>query len=415
MLTDPDCKNATCPPDKKRVRKTDAGGLYLEVSPAGAKRWFWKFYPDGKESRLALGSYPEVTLKAARRARDEARKTRENGTNPVQKRRADKLSKAVSNATTFEAVAREFHTTKASGGTWSEEHAAQWLRSLEKDVFPWLGSMPLAEVTAPLLLQTLRRVEARGAVRTAHDLREYSGQAFRYGIATGRCERDPAADLRGALRPFVEKHMAAVLEPAQAGELLRAIHVYAGQPTTRAALELSALLFQRPGNVRMMSWAEIDLDNALWTIPPDKMKRTVHGKTNGRPHLVPLAPQAVAILRDLHPLTGHGQYVFPSLLTGERPMSDNTVRTALRRMGYSNEQMTAHGFRAMARTLIAERLPGIASDVIEAQLAHGKSGPLGMAYDRAEFMEQRRHMMQAWADYLDRLRDGALVIPIKAA
>lgn len=415
MLTDPDCKNATCPPDKNRVRKTDAGGLYLEVSPAGAKRWFWKFYPDGKESRLALGSYPEVTLKAARRARDEARKTRESGTNPVQKRRADKLSKAASNATTFEAVAREFHATKASGGTWSEEHAAQWLRSLEKDVFPWLGSMPLAEVTAPLLLQTLRRTEARGAVRTAHDLREYSGQAFRYGIATGRCERDPAADLRGALRPFVEKHMAAVLEPAQAGELLRAIHAYAGQPTTRAALALSALLFQRPGNVRMMAWAEIDLDGALWTIPPDKMKRTVHGKTNGRPHLVPLAPQAVAILKDLHPLTGHGQYVFPSLLTGERPMSDNTVRTALRRMGYSNEQMTAHGFRAMARTLIAERLPGIASDVIEAQLAHGKSGPLGMAYDRAEFMEQRRQMMQAWADYLDRLRDGAQVIPIKAA
>ena len=415
MLTDPDCKNATCPPDKKRVRKTDSGGLYLEISPAGAKRWFWKFYPDGKESRLALGSYPNVSLKEARRARDEARKTRESGTNPVQKRRADKLTKAASNATTLEAVAREFHATKSSGGTWSTEHAAQWLRSLEKDVFPWIGSMPLADVTAPLLLQTLRRVEARGAVRTAHDLREYSGQVFRYGIATGRCERDPAADLRGALRPFVEKHMAAVLEPSKAGELLRAIEAYGGQPTTRAALELSALLFQRPGNVRMMEWAEVDLDNALWAIPPEKMKRTVHGKTNGRPHLVPLAPQAVAILKELHPLTGHGQYVFPSLLTGERPMSDNTVRTALRRMGYSNEQMTAHGFRAMARTLIAERLPGISSDVIEAQLAHGKSGPLGMAYDRAEFMDQRRQMMQAWADYLDRLREGAKVIPIKAA
>lgn len=209
--------------------------------------------------------------------------------------------------------------------------------------------------------------------------------------------------------------MAAVLEPSKAGELLRAIEAYGGQPTTRAALELSALLFQRPGNVRMMEWAEVDLDNALWAIPPEKMKRTVHGKTNGRPHLVPLAPQAVAILKELHPLTGHGQYVFPSLLTGERPMSDNTVRTALRRMGYSNEQMTAHGFRAMARTLIAERLPGISSDVIEAQLAHGKSGPLGMAYDRAEFMDQRRQMMQAWADYLDRLREGAKVIPIKAA
>ena len=415
MLTDPDCRNTTCPPDLKRRRLTDGAALYLEVSPTGSKRWFWKFYIGGKESRLALGSYPEVTLKEARTARDAARKTRQAGVNPVHLRRADKLAKATSNNTTFEAVAREFHAVKSSGGAWSEDHAAQWFRSLEKDVFPWLGSLPLADVSAPLLLQTLRRVETRHAIRSAHDLREYAGQVFRYGIATGRCERDPAADLRGALRPFVEKHMAAVLEPVQAGELMRAIDAYAGQPTTRAALSLSALLFQRPGNVRMMEWPELDLDGALWTIAAAKMKRTAHGKTNGRPHLVPLAPQAVAILRDLRPMTGHGRYVFPSLLTDARPMSENTIRTALRRMGYGNDEMTAHGFRAMARTLIAERLPGIASDVIEAQLAHGKSGPLGMAYDRAEFMEQRRRMMGTWADYLDRLRDGAQVLPFKVA
>lgn len=413
MLTDPACRNATCDPLLKRRRLTDSGGLYLEVSPAGSRRWFWKFYPDGKESRLALGSYPEVSLKAARQARDEARRVRQGGTNPVQQRRAERAASAVSSATTFEAVAREFHATKADA--WSTTHAAQWLRGLEKDVFPWLGSLPLANVTAPVLLQALRRVEARGAIRTAHDLREYAGQVFRYGIAAGRCERNPAFDLRGQLKPFIEKHMAAVLEPALAGELLRAIQTYTGQPATRVALALSALLFQRPGNVRMMEWSEIDLDVGLWSIPAAKMKQGAHGKLNGRPHLVPLATQAVEILRDLHPLTGHGRYVFPSLLTGERPMSENTVRGALRRMGYSNEEMTAHGFRAMARTLMVERLPGIAPDVIEAQLAHGKSGPLGSAYDRAEFMQQRVSMMQTWADYLDQLRDGAQVIPMRAA
>ena len=409
MLTDADCKNATCPADLKRRRLTDGSGLYLEVSPAGSKRWFWKFYPDGKESRLALGSYPEVTLKAARAARDEARKTRTAGTNPVQQRKADKLASSASKATTFEAVAREFHGAKLE--SWSPNHAAQWLRCLDKDVFPWVGSLPLAEVSAPMLLDTLRKVEKRGAVRMAHDLREYAGQVFRYGIATGRCERDPAGDLRGALRPAMVKHAAALLEPAQAGELLRAIDAYSGQPATRAALALSALLFQRPGNIRAMAWAEVDADAALWTIPSDKMKRGLYGKTNGRPHLVPLAPQALALLADLRPLTGHGRYVFPSLLTGERCMSENTVRGALRRMGYSNDEMTAHGFRAMARTLIAERLPGIPESVIEAQLAHGKAGALGMAYDRAEFMEQRRTMMVTWAVYLDRLRAGAQVLP----
>ena len=263
MLTDVDCRNATCPSDRKRHRLTDDSGLYLEVSPGGSKRWFWKFYPDGKESRLALGSYPEVGLKAARAARDDARRVRQTGTNPVQKKRAERITRATAAVNTFEAVARELHATKATAQGWSPNHAAQWLRCLDKDVFPWIGSLPLADVTAPLLLDTLRRVERRAAVRMAHDLREYAGQVFRYGIATGRCTSNPAADLRGALQAFVERHMAAVLEPAQASELLRAIDTYAGQPTTRAALALSALLFQRPGNVRMMEWSEIDLDAAL--------------------------------------------------------------------------------------------------------------------------------------------------------
>lgn len=404
MLTDTECRQATCPAGMNRRRLTDSGGLYLEVSPAGSKRWFWKFYPAGKEKRLSLGSYPAVTLRDARSGRDVARRTHESGTDPVQQRRADKVTRATHNATTFAAVGREFHSTKLSG--WSESHARQWLRCMEKDLFPWLGSLPLRDVSAPILLSAIKRVEARGAHQMAHDLREWAGQVFLHGAATGRCNTNPAADLRGALVPHNVKHAAALLEPIEAGALLRSIDAYTGHPATRAALALSALLFQRPGNIRAMEWAEIDEQAAMWSIPSEKMKRTKHGKANGRPHLVPLAPQALEILTDLRPLTGHGRFVFPSLLTGERCMSDNTVRTALRRMGYSNDEMTAHGFRAMARTILAERL-GVSPDVIEAQLAHGKSGPLGMAYDRAQFVEQRRAMMILWADYLDSMRRDA--------
>jgi integrase len=410
MLTDAKCRAAKCPADKKRARLTDGEGLYLETSPNGAKRWFWKFQIDGKESRLALGSYPGVGLKDARRARDEARRRRREGVNPVRARAVAKLASSASDS--FEAVAREFCATKAPG--WSASHASQWLRCCAKDLFPYLGALPPAEVTAPLLLSVLKRVQARGALRLAHDLREYAGQIFRYGIATGRCAGNPAADLRGALQPFVERHAGAVLDPQRAGELLRAIDGYVGHPVTRAALLISALTFQRPGNVRSMQWAHVDLDAALWTIPASEMKRTVAGKLNGRPHLVPLSQQAVAVLRELQPLTSRSKYVFPGLLGADRCMSENTVRNALRRMGYDNDEMTAHGFRAMARTLIAERLSGIAPDVVEAQLAHGKSGPLGMAYDRAEYMQQRRQLMQAWADYCDQLRAGAQVLPLRA-
>jgi integrase len=342
-------------------------------------------------------------LKAARDARDEARKLQRSGVDPSQQRQLDKLTHQTQAGTTFEAVARELHATKLDA--WRKQYGERWIERMEKDLFPWIGSLPLSSVTAPLLLHSLRRIEARGATETAHTLRQTAGQVFRYGIATGRCERNPAPDLHGALRPVIVKHMAAVLEPTSAGKLMRAIAEYSGQDLTRAALELSALLFLRPGNIRQMAWSEIDLAAALWTIPAAKMKRSVHGKVNGRPHLVPLATRAVDVLREIQPLTGHGRYVFPSLLTGERPMSEKTMRTALRRMGYSNDDMTPHGFRAMARTTMVEQL-GIHPEVIEAQLAHSKSGPLGAAYDRAEFMTQRRAMMVTWADYLEHLRQG---------
>lgn len=315
----------------------------------------------------------------------------------------DKLSRRVEETDTFEGVARDYHATKVGG--WSEQYGKRWLERLEKDVFPWLGSLALSAVTAPLLLHTFRRVEARGVRELAHSLREASGQVFRYGIATGRCERNPAADLRGTLKPVATKHMAAVLEPAQAGELMRSIHGNTGHPATRAALLLSALLFQQPGNILQMEWAEVDLDTAMWTIPAQKMKRTKAAKLNGRPHLVLLAPQALDCLRHLQPLTGEGRFVFLSPHTSQRPMSENTVRVALRRMGYDNDTMTPYGFRAMAHTLLVERTR-VQADVIEAQLAHAKSGPLGAAYDRAEFMEQRRQMMAVWANYLGQFRDG---------
>jgi integrase len=393
-------------------KHADGGGMYLLVKAAG-RYWRMDYRHVGKRKTLALGTYPEVSLAKARQKRDKARELLAEGIDPSATKRAEKLATTVAAAHTFEAVAREFHAMH--GTSWSPKYAARWIERMEKDLFPFVGTLTLPAITAPVLLDVLRKVEKRGASETAHTLRQTAGQVFRYGIQTGRCERSPVADLHGALKPLVVKHMAAVLEPGKAGELLRAIYGYSGQPMTKAALQLSGLLFQRPGNIRQMEWAWIDLDGGMFTIPSESMKRRLHQKINGRPHFVPLAPQAVAILRELQPLTGHGRYVFPSLRTGERPMSDNTVNAALRRMGFTGDEMTAHGFRAMARTLMIERMPSIAADVIEAQLAHGKSGPLGAAYDRAEYMDQRRKMMNEWADYLDRLRVGAHVIPLRGA
>lgn len=353
-------------------KHADGGGLYLHVLAAG-KYWRLAYRFDGKQKVLSLGVYPIVTLAAARRKRDDAKHLLEAGTDPGLAKRIAKVTARACASNTFEAVATEYHASKSPA--WSPAYAERWLRLLRKDLFPYIGAIPLADITAPMVLDALRKAERRGVLEVAHTLRQSAGQVFRYGVQTGRCAHNPVTDLRGALTPTVVKHMAAVLEPAKAGELLRAIDGYTGQPMTRAALLLSALLFQRPGNIRAMEWSWLNLDDGVLTIPAESMKRRLHEKINGRPHFVPLAPQAVQVLRALQPLTGHGRYVFPSLRTGERPMSENTVNAALRRLGFGSEEMSAHGFRAMARTLIVENIPGIHPDVIEAQLAHGKSGP----------------------------------------
>ena len=412
-LTDTAVKNAKADPTKPAgVKLTDGQGLYLLVKPAG-KYWRFDYRHADKRKTLAIGVYPTVTLAAARKAKDNARALLVEGIDPAMQKRLDKASAKTAAANTFEATAREFHQVQAKG--WSADYAHKWLTHMERNLFPQIGRLPLANITAPMLLDALRRIEKRGVHDTAHTLRQQAGQVFRYGIQTGRCDRDPVPDLRGALQPYTAKHMAAILEPQKVGELLRAIAGYEGSPLTRAALQLSALLFQRPANIRAMEWGWVDFDKALLSIPAEAMKRRKDGKTNGRPHLVPLAPQAVAALQSIQPLSGHGRYVFPGARTNDRPMSNNTINAALRRLGFAQDEMSAHGFRAMARTLIAERFPEIHQDAIEAQLAHGKSGVLGMAYDRAEYMKQRVQMMQQWADYLDSLRDGAQVIELRRA
>ena len=412
--------------DTGKGRKlSDGGGLVLEARPSGAGWWRLRYWINSKEGMLSLGTYPDTGLRAARDKRDEARKLTVAGINPSEVRKADKAAdKAAAEAQaladagkpgpgTFEFVAREWLVTVHEANV-SPGHAERTRIRFEQDAFPWLGRGLVAEIEAPELLAVLRRVTARGAIETAHRLKDACAQVFRYGIASGSCKRNPAADLKDALPPVPARHHAAIIDPKRAAELLRAMGDYAGHPVTRAALALSALLFLRPGELRQMEWAWVDLEGATVTIPAALMKRRRNEKANGAPHFVPLAPQAVAILHELRALTGHGRYVFPSLLTGERPMSDNTVNVALRRMGFDRETATAHGFRAMARTMAAERL-GIAHEVIEAQLAHAVGDALGRAYNRTTFAEQRRELMTKWADYLDRLRDGAQVLPFKTA
>jgi len=353
----------------------------LLVKDSG-KYWHMNYRFAGKRKTSALGVYPAVSVAKARQRRDKAREQLADGVDPSAAKRDEKLAAAIATANTFELVAREFCAAKS--GVWSSGCSEKRLRGMVKDLFPYIGEKPLAEITAPVLLATVRPAEVRGAHETAHTLRQTAGQVFRYGVQTGRCDRDPAADLQGALEPAVVKHMAAMLEPVEVGKLMHAIYSYGGQPTARAALILSALLFQRPGNIRQMEWGWIDFDKSVLTIPSRDMKLRIHQKINGRPHLVPLAPQAISALKELHPLTGEGRFVFPSLITTQRPISDNTVNLASRRMGIGKDEMTAHGFRATARTMPAERIPGISDDVIEAQLAHTKSGPKGSAYDRIE-------------------------------
>jgi len=409
MLTDLQIRSTK--PGEKPVRLYDERGLYLEIATNGGRWWRFKYRYEGKEKLLSMGTYPDTPLKAARERRDRARALLEEGVDPSEARRAEKASRSEVVVNGFEAVAREWHATIHLGQV-SAGHAARTLIRLEQDVFPWLGGLPVGEIKTPQLLQTVRRIEARGAIETAHRALQACGQVFRYAIATGRAGRDPTPDLGGALKPVLVQHMAAITDPQRVGDLLRAIESYKGMPVTRAALQLAPLVFVRPGELRKAEWIEFDLDAAQWRIPAARMKRTRQEKLSGAAHAVPLSRQALAILRELQPLTGHGRYLFPSPRTGERPMSDNGVLSALRRMGFPSDEMTGHGFRAMARTLLAERL-NVDEAVIEAQLAHAVKDSLGRAYNRTEFLEQRRKMLQTWADYLDKLRSGAEIIPIK--
>ncbi len=391
---------------------TDGQGMYLLVKAAG-KYWRLDYTHLMKRKTIALGVYPSISLAQARKQRDKARELLAQDIDPSAARSEERQAKAIAATNTYETVAREFHKTKAE--SWSESHAIKWIRMNELYLFPEIGNLPLSKIKASVLLGALRKVEDKGILSTAQDLQQMAGQVFRYAVQTGRIQQNPAPDLKGALKPHTAKHFAASLDPTKTGELLRAIDAYSGQPTTVAALQLSALFFQRPGNIRALEWAWIDFGSSMLTIPPTDMKRTKQEKVNGKSHLVPLAKQAVAILKALQPLTGSSRYVFPSARSFQRPMSDGTINAALRRMDFGHDDHVAHGFRAMARTMIAERMHGIPDAMVEAQLGHGKSGPLGSAYDRAEYMDQRREMMQRWADYLDKLRIGADVIQFKAA
>ena len=385
-------------------KHSDGGGMYLHITQAG-KYWRMNYRFAGKQKTLAMGVYPAVSLAMARAKRDIARKLLADGTDPSTAKQADKQAKADAAVYTFELVAREWLTkTAADRMPTTQDKITSWL---EKDVIPFIGTLPISTIGPRDVLTALRKMEARGALDSVQRVKQVCGQVFRYAVATGSAERDVTQDLKGALAKPTAGHFAAITEPKQAGALMRSIFDYTGFPITVTALKLSPLVFVRPGELRTMEWAEVDLDAAQWRIPGRKMKMKVD-------HLVPLAEQAVVLLRTLHPASGHGRYVFPSLRTGERPMSENTINAALRGMGYSAEVHSAHGFRAMARTIMDEVL-GERVDLIEHQLAHAVKDPNGRAYNRTAHLPARRVMMQTWADYLDKLRMGADVTQLSPA
>jgi integrase len=398
MLTMTEIRSAR--PREKAYKLFDGGGLYIEVTPTGGKLWRLKFRHEGRENRLALGALPDTTLKLARERRDDARRLLAAGVDPSHRRQAEKMA----TANTFEAVAREWLALQQKKLAPSTFTKAIW--TLETLVFPYIGSRPIAKLGPSDMLKVLRRIEGRGIHETAHRTRQRCAQVFRYAVQTERAERDPTADLRGALAPVVSEHFAAITEPVRIGELLRAIDGYAGHIVTAYALKLAPLLFVRPGELRHAEWTEFALDGAepLWRIPAEKMKMREQ-------HLVPLAAQALGLLRELRSVTGRGRYVFPSLRGGSRPMSENTVNAALRRLGYSTDEMTGHGFRSLASTCLNEQ--GHHPDLIELQLAHAERNHVRAAYNKAQRLPERRKMMQAWADYLDGLRAGANVVPIR--
>ena len=401
MLTDKEIQSAK--PREKPYRVTDGGGLYLEVSPAGGKLWRWKYRFGGKEKRLAIGIYPKVRASEARSKVADARKTLEGGIDPSTAKRMQKEQQKISADTTFEAIARQWYA-KVSPAV-AETTRKKLLRRLERDVFPWIGNKPIADLAAPDLLTVIRRIESRGALDIAKRVHNSCGRIFRYAVGHGLMSRDPSRDieLRDILSPVATRHHASVKTPKEVGGLLRAIDGFTGSFSTRCALKLGALVFVRPGELRHAEWSEFDFDQKEWRIPGSKMKMKEQ-------HIVPLSKQAIAVLRELQQSTGQGRFVFPSERGGSRPMSENTVNAALRRMGYTSDEMTGHGFRSMASTLLHEL--NYNHDHIERQLAHGERNKVSAAYNQAVYMTERRIMMQDWADYLDKLKAGAEVIPL---
>ncbi len=391
-LTDLEIRAAR--PRQKAYRLTDGAGMYLEVSPSGGKHWRLKYRFGGKEKRLALGAYPLITIKDARRRRDDARRLLADGIDPGLERRIQKAAAVQRAENSFECVAREWFARQAP--TWAKSHADKVIARLENDVFPWLGGRPISDITAPEVLAVLRRVEKRGAVDTAHRVQQNVGQVLRYGVATGRAQRDCSTDLRGALTPARHTHFASITEPEQVAGLLRALDGFRGTFVVQCALRLAPLVFVRPGELRNAEWKDFDLERSTWRYEVSKTKTD---------HLVPLSTQAVGILRELHALTGLRRYVFPGRDV-KKPMSGAAINAALRRMGFDTKtEITGHGFRAMARTILHEQLR-FHSEVIEHQLAHRVADSLGTAYNRTKFIDERIRMMQAWADYLDNLRSG---------
>ena len=401
-LTDTFAKNIKPSGSPVGEKHTDGQGLYLHVKEAG-KYWRMSYRFNGKQKTLALGVYPAVSLAKARQRRDKARELLAEGIDPSTVKREEKRAKATAADNTFEAIAEQWlKATNAKRAAITQDKVSTWLR---KDVFPYIGKLPITSIGPRDILAVVRKMEARGVIESAKRIAQICGQVFRYAVAEGTAERDVTADLRGAFQHAEKKHYAAITDPAKLGELLRSINAYTGHPYSVAALKLSPLVFLRPGELRTGEWAEIDLEAAEWRIPGSKMKMK-------NDHIVPLSRQALEILRSLHPITGHGRYVFPSLRTGERPMSENTINAALRGMGYSNEVHTAHGFRATARTIMDEVL-GERVDLIEHQLAHAVKDANGRAYNRTAHLPARRDMMQRWADYLDKLCKGAEIIPLR--
>jgi integrase len=387
----------------KPVKLYDGLGLFVIVTPAGGKWWRFRYRFEGKEKLLSFGTYPDTSLKDARERREAARKLIAQGIDPGAERKADKAAVAALTGNCFESLCREWLEQRKS--TVEPAQHVKTLARMANDVFPWIGAKPITEITAPDVLSVLRRIDERGARYTAHRTRSEISQAFRYAIATGRADRDPCPDLRGAIPAAKGTHFAAVVTPKEAAELLRAIDGFRGTFVVKSALLLAPLLFVRPGELRKAEWTGFDLDRGEWRYLVTKTKTE---------QLVPLAPQAVAILRDLHPLTGSGRYVFPGR-DPHKAMSEAAVNAALRRMGYDTKtEITGHGFRAMARTILAEELH-IKPEVIEHQLAHAVPDALGGAYNRTKFLEARRAMMRQWADYLDKLKAGAEVIAITTA